>query len=273
MPELPEVEVIRQGLRHRVVGRRIVSAKITARRLTRRQGAPRRAAVALAGRTVRALRRRGKWLLFDLDGDETLIVHLGMTGQLLWAESEAALETDRHVHARIRFSGGRMLAYRDIRKFGEILLVPTADLEARLSLGLEPLDSRFTGQALQTLCRSAVAIKSLLLDQRRIAGIGNIYADEALFRARIRPTRAAASLTPVEIAGLRRAIRAVLRAGIRHRGSSISDYRDAEGRPGAFAPLHRVYARAGRPCLVCGQPIVRILVGQRGTHFCRHCQP
>jgi formamidopyrimidine-DNA glycosylase len=272
MPELPEVEVIRQGLLPRVVGRRIRSAKITAPRLTRRRGGSHYVEAALAGREVSALRRRGKWLLFELDGSETLVVRLGMTGQLLWAENEAALWADRHVHARVDFSGGGVLAYRDIRKFGEIFLMPTADLETRLSLGVEPLGTAFTFDALQAICRSSARIKPLLLDQRRIAGIGNIYADEALFRAGIRPTRPAVSLRAEEVRALRRAIRTVLRAGIRHRGSSISDYRDAEGRPGHFVLLHRVYARAGQPCLVCGRPVTRILLGQRGTHFCRHCQ-
>lgn len=273
MPELPEVEVIRQGLLRRVVGSRIVSARIRARRLTRRQGEPKELAESLAGREVQALRRRGKWLLFNLHGNETLLVHLGMTGQLLWARNWASLEADRHVHARLDFAGGGVLAYRDVRKFGQMFLLPTSDLEARLGLGVEPLGHDFTLKAFQAICQAPTRIKSLLLDQRRIAGIGNIYADEALFRARIHPRRPAASLSRAEIAALRRAIRVVLRAAIQRRGSSISDYRDAEGERGAFAPLHRVYGRTGQACRVCGQPVTRILVGQRGTHFCPHCQP
>lgn len=271
MPELPEVETIRLGLLPHVVGRRIEQAHVTERRLTRREGSPRRLVAALAGRTVAALRRRGKFLLFDLAGD-TLVVRLGMTGQLLWAEQADGPTRDRHVHARLAFQGGGVLAYRDVRKFGEMFLLPTAQVEARLRVGVEPLASGFTAGALREICRRPTRIKALLLDQRCIAGIGNIYADEALFRARLRPTRPAASLSDREVRGLHAAIRSVLRAGIRHRGSSIADYRDADGQPGGFTGLHRVYGRAGRPCVVCGAPVRRILLAQRGTHFCPCCQ-
>jgi len=271
MPELPEVEVIRLGLEPRVVGRCIRRARITEPRLTRRQGSPREVEARLAGQKVAALRRRGKFFLFDL-GAETLVVRLGMTGQLLWAAEEGRLPRDRHVHARLDFAPRGALAYRDIRKFGELFLLPTAEVEARLQLGVEPLGPGFTLAALQRICRGPTRIKPLLLDQRRIAGVGNIYADEALFRARIRPTRPGASLSEAELRALRTALRAVLRAGIRHRGSSIANYRDAEGAPGRFAALHRVYQRTGRPCPACGEPIRRILLGQRGTHFCPCCQ-
>lgn len=271
MPELPEVETIRLGLLPHVVGRRIDRAHITERRLTRREGSPRQLVAALAGRTVAALRRRGKFLLFDLAGD-TLVVRLGMTGQLLWAGETDRLARDRHLHARLVFRGGGVLGYRDVRKFGEMFLLPTAEVEARLRVGVEPLASGFTVDALRAICRRPTRIKPLLLDQRRIAGIGNIYADEALFRARVRPTRPAASLRDREVRALHAAIRGVLRAGIRHRGSSIADYRDADGQPGRFAALHRVYGRAGRPCPICGDPVRRILLAQRGTHFCPRCQ-
>jgi formamidopyrimidine-DNA glycosylase len=220
---------------------------------------------------VTALRRRGKFLLFDLAG-VTLVVRLGMTGQLLWAAEAGGLPRDRHLHARLVFRGGGALGYRDVRKFGEMFLLPTGEVEARLRVGVEPLAARFTAEALREICRRPTRIKPLLLDQRRIAGIGNIYADEALFRARVRPTRPAASLTDREVRALHAAIRAVLRAGIRHRGSSIADYRDADGQPGRFAQLHRVYGRSDQPCLICGQPVRRILLAQRGTHFCPRCQ-
>ncbi len=271
MPELPEVDIIRLGLLPRVVGRRIERASITEPRLTRREGTPRAVEAGVAGRTVAALRRRGKFLLFDLDG-RTLVVRLGMSGQLLWADDPTRLPVDRHVHARIDFVEGGQLAYRDPRKFGEMFLLPTDRIEERLRIGVEPLEPAFTVRALRDLCRTPTRIKAVLLDQRRIAGIGNIYADEALFRARIRPTRPARSLGGPELAALRTAIRRVLRAGISHRGSSIINYRDADGRPGRFARLHRVYHRAGAPCVVCGHPVARILLGQRGTHFCPHCQ-
>jgi formamidopyrimidine-DNA glycosylase len=271
MPELPEVEVIRRGLVRRVEGRRITSVQITEPRLTRRRGTPREVEAALAGQRVRALRRRGKFFLFDL-GEGTLVVRLGMTGQLLWGRRGDGAEADRHTHARLLFAGGGALTYRDIRKFGEMFILPTAAVEQSLRIGLEPLGPAFTPDVLRMMCRAGARIKPLLLDQRRIAGIGNIYADEALFRAGIRPTRRAASLRPDEIRSLRRAIRSVLRAGIRHRGSSIANYRDAGGQPGDFASLHRVYHRQGEPCLSCGTPIRRIVLGQRSTHFCPTCQ-
>jgi formamidopyrimidine-DNA glycosylase len=272
MPELPEVEVIRRALAPRVVGQRIVGARIDERRLTRRCGNPASVVRGIAGRTVRALRRRGKFFLFDL-GAASLIVRLGMTGQLLWWETKAAVRPDEHTHARLDLASGAVVSYRDVRKLGELFLLPTHTVDGRLGLGVEPLETGFTAEALRDICRGCrVRIKQLLLDQRRIAGIGNIYADEALFRARIRPTRRASSLRTDEIRALRNGIRAVLSAAIRHRGSSISDFRDPCGRPGDFAPLHRVYQRHGEPCAVCRTPIRRVVLGQRGTHFCPSCQ-
>jgi len=271
MPELPEVEVIRRDLARWIVGRRIRRVEITEPRLTRRRGTPHEVEMALGGRTVKALRRRGKYFVFDL-GRVSLIIRLGMTGQLLWRQGDEDFQPDRHTHARFLFNGASVLAYRDIRKFGEIFLLPTEDVEATLSLGVEPLEAAFTPELLHRVCASSSKIKPLLLNQAKIAGIGNIYADEALFRAAVRPTRRASSLRREETRALHRAIRAVLRAGIHHRGSSISDYRDAYGQPGRYVPLHRVYRRHGKPCFRCGTPIRRIVLGQRGTHFCPTCQ-
>ncbi len=271
MPELPEVEVIRRDLVPRVEGRRIRSATVAEQRLTRRRGVPRDVEAGLLGRTVEALRRRGKFFVFDL-GRDSLIVRLGMTGQLLWWGSGEVFSPDRHTHAYLVFDGGAILSYRDIRKFGEMFILPTERVERALSLGIEPLSPGFTPEALREICRASARVKSLLLDQRKIAGIGNIYADEALFRAGIRPIRRAASLDTQEIRSLHRAIRLVLQAGIRHRGSSIANYRDACGQPGRFVALHRVYHRHGEPCLACGTLIRRIVLGQRGTHFCPTCQ-
>jgi formamidopyrimidine-DNA glycosylase len=192
---------------------------------------------------VAAVRRRGKYFLFDLDG-ESLIVHLGMTGQLLWWNTREEFRPDVHTHAHLCVSGGGVLSFRDARKFGQMFLLPTAAVDRMLGIGVEPLDDGFTAEVLRRICRaSGVRIKTLLLDQRKVAGIGNIYADESLFRA-----------------------------GIRHRGSSISDFRDPYGEPGHFAPLHRVYHRHGQPCVTCRTPIRRIVLGQRGTHFCPTCQ-
>jgi len=271
MPELPEVEVIRRDLVRRVEGRRIQRARIVEPRLTRRRGTPQALEMALRGQRVRRLYRRGKFFIFHL-GRESLIIRLGMTGQLLWAEGGDGFCPDQHTHAELSFDQGGTLYYRDIRKFGEMFILPTETLEATLHVGVEPLASTFTTEVLQRLCRSSSKIKPLLLNQRMIAGIGNIYADEALFRAGIRPTRRAVSLRRTEIRALHRAIREVLRAGIRHRGSSIANYRDARGEPGRFVALHRVYQRQGKPCRSCGKPIRRIVLGQRGTHFCPTCQ-
>lgn len=271
MPELPEVEVIRLGLVRRVEGHRIKSAKITEPRLTRRRGTPRQVESALKGQIVQTLRRRGKFFLFNLGG-KCLLVRLGMTGQLLWSDGGKGFRPDQYTHAQLAFDNGGILYYRDIRKFGELFLLPTAQVQETLRVGVEPLEPAFTEDVLQKLCRSSSKIKSLLLNQARIAGIGNIYADEALFRARIRPTRRAASLRREELRALHRGIRQVLRAGIRHQGSSIANYRDADGEPGGFAVLHRVYQRHGKPCQSCGTPIRRIVLAQRGTHFCPTCQ-
>jgi formamidopyrimidine-DNA glycosylase len=271
MPELPEVEVIRRDLIARVEGRRIQSAKIAEPRLTRRRGTPREVEAALMGQRVRTLRRRGKFFIFDL-GRNSLIVRLGMTGQLLWSGNGDSFRPDQYTHAHLVFGGGGILFYRDIRKFGEMFILPTESVERTLGVGVEPLDPRFSPGLLREICRASTKIKPLLLNQAKIAGIGNIYADEALFRAGIRPMRRAASLRQEEIRSLRRAIRVVLQAGIRHRGSSISNYRDACGEPGRFVALHRVYQRHGEPCVSCGTRIRRIMLGQRGTHFCPRCQ-
>ncbi len=271
MPELPEVEVIRRDLVPHIQGRQIAEVSITERRLTRRRGTPAEVAAGLLGCRVTALRRRGKFLFLDL-GQESLVIHLGMTGQLLWAGGRGGFKPDQHTHAVLSFEGGGRLLYRDIRKFGEMFLLPTAAAEESLRIGIEPLHPAFTPRALQQVCQGKRAIKTLLLDQARVAGIGNIYADEALFRAGIRPTRRADSLRAEEVRRLHGAIRRVLQAGIRHRGSSISDYRDACGRPGRFAAQHRVYHRHGMPCRTCGTTIRRILLGQRGTHYCPACQ-
>ncbi len=271
MPELPEVEVIRRDLLQRVQGRRIQSAKITEPRLTRRRGTPDEVESALFGRRVRALLRRGKFFIFDL-GQDSLIVRLGMTGQLLWSENDEGFRPDQYTHAHLVLSGGGTLYYRDIRKFGEMFILPTGSVERVLAVGVEPLEAEFTLETLRRLCHVSTKIKALLLNQRKIAGIGNIYADEALFRARVRPTKRASSLRQDEVRALRRAIREVLQAGIRYRGSSISDYRDACGKPGRFVALHRVYQRHGDPCLHCGTVIRRIVLSQRSTHFCPTCQ-
>jgi formamidopyrimidine-DNA glycosylase len=241
-------------------------------------------AARLLGRRITAVGRRGKFVVLELEGDEALIVSLRMTGQLLFREA-AAVE-DRFVRAALSFEDGTFLRFADTRKFGRMAIVDRADLvdvrrEKRVtgdplhrSLGIEPLSRRFTVRWLAEMLkrRSRAAIKPLLLDQREIAGVGNIYDIEALWRARIHPMRTAGSLRPAEVARLYEAIRWVLRKGIRYGGASRRDYVDARGNAGRMQREFNVYGRAGDPCPRCGRAIVRTVVGGRGTFHCPRCQ-
>ncbi|HEY7836662.1 MAG TPA: bifunctional DNA-formamidopyrimidine glycosylase/DNA-(apurinic or apyrimidinic site) lyase [Solirubrobacteraceae bacterium] len=278
MPELPEVETIRRQLAPLVEGRRIEEIEIDDPRWSRPL-TPAELEDALRGRRVERLRRRGKYLVWDLEDDVHLAQHLRMTGAVL---ADPDPEPD---HARVRIDlaqrrkGGRpvRLVIDDPRRFGtgELLLGSEAlenFLDARL--GLEPFDEAFTGAHLREVLRGRRApIKSALLDQRRVAGVGNIYADEALFRAGIHPLRAAGSLTAAEAERLRDGIRAALEAGIDAHGASIDDFRDIEGVKGSFQERFLVHRREGEPCPQCGGTIKRIVVGGRGTYVCERCQP
>jgi formamidopyrimidine-DNA glycosylase len=290
VPELPEVEVTRRRIAPLLVGRRI--AKVFATRqsyffLT----PPARLERELPGRVVRGLERRGKYLLAELDDGRRLLLHLGMTGQLfaesatsvrllsaakrasLAPEQQLGFTPDRHTHLRIEFDdGGPALFFRDVRKFGKVRLLGVGQSDPRLErLGVDALAA--TGDELFAAAhKRKVAIKSLLLTQAVIAGIGNIYADEALFLAGIRPRRAAGRLTRAECHSLVSAVQKVLLRSIETGGSSISDYVLPDGSDGAYQDERRVYARAGEPCSVCGTKIRRIAVGARGTHFCPACQ-
>jgi formamidopyrimidine-DNA glycosylase len=280
MPELPEVETIARQLRGLVVDRTISDFESRWIRLTE----PEPAAVVgarLRGRRISDVRRRGKFVVFDLDGGEALVVSLRMTGKLLYGASDV---DERHVRGEIRFADGTALRFSDTRKFGRMAIVDAATLEGygkrrpkmplHASLGQEPLAPGFTVAWLRALTRRRprVAIKVLLLDQRAIAGIGNIYAIEALWRARIHPLRKAGSLRADEVARLHEAIRWALRKGIRLGGASRNDYVDARGNKGRMQREFQVYARAGEPCPRCGRAIVRTVVGGRGTFHCQHCQ-
>jgi formamidopyrimidine-DNA glycosylase len=283
VPELPEVETIARQLHGLVVGRRISEFVSHWHRVTEPLPAKHFAA-RLLGRRITAVSRRGKFVVIELDGGEALIVSLRMTGQLLFRED--ATTEDRFVRAALSFDDGTFLRFADTRKFGRMAIVDVVDLtderrERRVSdaplhrfLGIEPLSRRFTVRWLsETLRRRArAAIKPLLLDQREIAGIGNIYDIEALWRARIHPLRAAGSLKPAEIARLHEAIRWVLRKGIRYGGASRRDYVDARGNEGRMQREFNVYGRAGEPCPRCGRAIVRTVVGGRGTFHCPRCQ-
>lgn len=230
----------------------------------------------LPGKKIIGVERLGKFLLFGLESpngvskESYLLVHLGMTGQLMTCASEAPVAP--HTHAFFPLDDGRELRYTDIRRFGRIAFLANGAHEAALSkLGLEPLEAT-EKQFAELVRRRRAPIKSLLLNQHVLRGIGNIYADESLWRARIHPMRIAASLSAKEVGQLHRAVQAVLKEAIRLRGSSVSDYVDADGQRGEFQSRHRVYQREGKKCPRCGATIRRVIVGDRSSHFCPQCQ-
>ena len=281
MPELPEVETIARQLRGLVVDRTISEFESRWVRLTEPEPAE-VVGARLRGRRISDVRRRGKFVVFDLDGGEALVVSLRMTGKLLFGVEDV---DERYVRGEIRFEDGTAMRFSDTRKFGRMAVIDASTLEGNgeprrpkmplhASLGQEPLARGFTVTWLRALLRRRprAAIKVLLLDQRAIAGIGNIYAIEALWRARIHPLRKAGSLRTDEIARLHEAIRWALRKGIRLGGASPSDYVDARGNKGRMQREFQVYARAGEPCPRCGRAIVRTVVGGRGTFQCPRCQ-
>jgi formamidopyrimidine-DNA glycosylase len=263
VPELPEVETIRRTIAPRLKGRRILSAEFRSPRVLR-GGDPSRMAARMAGRRITSVGRHGKFILIEMEGGLIFLVHLGMTGKLLMGG-----EPGKHTHAIVTLDRG-VLFYDDSRQFGCLELHES--IPARVAkLGPEPLEVGFEEFA-RALAKRRTRMKALLLDQKFLRGIGNIYADEALFRAGIHPLAIAARLRPPRARRLLKGIVAVLTEAIAAGGSSISDYVDADGRRGFFQSSHRVYQRTGEPCVTCGSPIRRILVAQRGTHFCPRCQ-
>jgi formamidopyrimidine-DNA glycosylase len=271
MPELPEVETIRRQLAPLVQGERLERMQILDWRWSRPL-APEELADALQGRRVRELGRRGKYLVWSFEGDVHLAQHLRMTGVVLCEpDPEPA-----HTRVRLKF-GRRRFVIVDSRRFGtgELLLGSQALEEFFAArLGLEPLDEGFTTEHLRALARNRTApIKALLLDQRKIAGVGNIYADEALFRAHVHPLRPAGRLSVAQYAGLREGIVEALLAGIDARGATIDDYRHIDGVEGSFQDRFLVHLRAGEPCGSCGRTIVKMVVAGRGTYVCETCQP
>jgi len=272
MPELPEVETIRRQLAPAVEGRRIASLAILDPRWCEPLH-PGELADAVDGRVIERLARHGKYLDWQLGDELHLLMHLRMTGTLLLDPSG----TPPYARVRVTLDDGRLLWFSDPRRFGTGQLVAgDGELERFLAarLGLEPFDERFDGRLLRELARGRRGpIKSFLLDQRNVAGIGNIYADEALFRAGVHPRRAAGSLRPHQYELLAEAIVAVLSAGIDSQGASIDDFRHLDGARGSFQDRFLVHRREGEPCPVCGRPIEKIVVGGRGTYVCRHCQP
>jgi len=273
VPELPEVETVRRRLAPVVEGATIERAEIVDARLTR-PVEPGIVAERLVGDAVAHLERRGKYLLWRLASGRTLVVHLRMTGSFRHAVA-GALPDDAYRRATLGLDTGAEVAYRDVRRFGTWELLDEGHLRPYLGarLGPEPLAPSFSAARLGALAAGRRApVKSFLLDQRRIAGVGNIYADEALWRARIHPLRPAGELDAVEGARLHRAIRAALRRGVALQGSTLRDYVTPDGDGGGMQDEFHVYGRLGEPCDRCGRPIERIVVGGRGTWFCPRCQ-
>ncbi|MDQ3857296.1 MAG: bifunctional DNA-formamidopyrimidine glycosylase/DNA-(apurinic or apyrimidinic site) lyase [Actinomycetota bacterium] len=271
MPELPEVETIRSRLAADLVGRRFERVEIRDSRLTRPEP-PEAVAAELAGERVADVRRRGKYLIFAFASGRHLLVHLRMTGTF---EHPAPDDTVPYRRAVVRLDDGSDLAYRDLRRFGVWLLLESGELDVYLDarIGGEPLDAAFTTASLaRSLERRRVPVKGALLDQRAVAGVGNIYADEALWRARIHPLRPAGELSRAEVAELRKGIRRALELGIARQGTTLSDYRDPKGRRGRMQFELRVYGRGGEPCDRCGTPIAKTRVAGRGTWYCPRCQ-
>jgi formamidopyrimidine-DNA glycosylase len=270
MPELPEVETTRRGLLPHVVGRRIAALQVYDRRL--RWPVPQDLAERIGGRRIDRIDRRSKYLLFRLEGD-TLLVHLGMTGSLRAFSQAPARRT--HDHVDIRLDDGMTLRYHDPRRFGAILWLPESGAGHPLlaALGPEPFDAGFDADYLwRTTRRRSAAIKLALMDNHLVVGVGNIYANEALFRAGIRPTTPANRVSRARYAKLVDEVRATLSDAIAKGGSTLRDYVDSRGEPGYFQLEHFVYGREGEPCRVCGTPIRMGRQGGRATTWCPRCQ-
>jgi formamidopyrimidine-DNA glycosylase len=275
MPELPEVETVRRQLAERLPGRALVGIEVHDPLLVSPE-APEAFVAGLRGRRVAAVGRRGKYLLCGLEGGDTLAMHLRMTGQLWWSPGPPAPGLT-HVRARFDLDDGGSLAFCDTRRFGRAWVIARAPGVRRYwaaRAGVEPLSAGFTARRLGELLEGRrLPIKAALLTQTLVAGIGNIYADEALFQAGVHPLRPAGDLTPAEAARLHRAIRSRLRAGVAAGGSSIDRYRDALGRRGSMQDQLRVHTHAGEPCPRCGTTVLKSRVAGRGTYHCPRCQP
>ncbi|GIQ64668.1 formamidopyrimidine-DNA glycosylase [Paenibacillus cisolokensis] len=274
MPELPEVETVRRTLNQLVAGKRIESVTVSLPRIIQRPAEPEAFAAALAGRTIETVERSGKFLRIVLDG-LVLVSHLRMEGRYgVYAQDEPV---EKHTHVIFHFDDGTELRYKDVRQFGTMhLFAPGEELkQPPLSrLGLEPLSDSFTPDALRKmLAHRPTKIKPLLLNQTYVAGLGNIYVDEALFQAGIHPERSADSLKAAEWRRLYESIRATLERAVEAGGSSIKSYVNGQGEMGMFQHQLLVYGRKGEPCSRCGGPITKTVVGGRGTHICLRCQP
>ena len=269
MPELPEVETTRRSLLPHVSGARIAAVTVRERRLRRPIADD--FASRLRGRRIDTVDRRGKYLLIALDDGRDLIVHLGMSGSLCLAPADTAPAP--HDHVVIGLESGPLLVFNDPRRFGLMAVGRRDELDELRRVGPDPLLEAPTAERWKAITRGRrVPIKNLIMDQRLLGGVGNIYASEALFAAGIRPRRRAASLTRAELARLGEALRATLERAVALGGSSISDYRDGNGNAGYFQIHHAVYDRDGQPCGRCQTPIKRLVLGGRSTFYCPRCQ-
>lgn len=277
MPELPEVETVRRDLEPFLRGRVVREVAVTRDRAVRRQ--PHASFIlGLRGRRLTDVRRHGKFLIIDVGGDDALVVHLRMSGQLRVAQPSD--EMVKHTHVVIDLDNDTQLRFVDPRTFGE-MFVDTLDEHGRplalRTLGPDAVNDKVSASAFHSILlggRTTATVKAALLDQNSLAGVGNLYADEALFAAGVHPRRLAASISLEEATLIRKELRRILTAAIKARGSSFSDegYVDAYGNPGSFALKHKVYGRPDKPCPRCGTPIEKAVVAQRGTHFCPSCQ-
>jgi formamidopyrimidine-DNA glycosylase len=272
VPELPEVETVRAGIAPVLTGARIDQAEIYDARLTRPLP-PEAVAAELEGERVDAVERRGKYLIVRFDSGRVLLIHLRMTGGLTHAPA-GSLADDPYRRAVLSLDNGSDVAYRDVRRFGTWELLEPGELRPYFEkrLGPEPLESLSARRLAERLAGRRAPLKAALLDQRTLAGMGNIYTDEALWDARLHPLRPAGSLTGDEVVRLHRAVRRALRRGIARQGATLSDYRTADGARGSMQDEFRVYGREGEPCDRCGTPIAKTRVAGRGTWYCSSCQ-
>jgi formamidopyrimidine-DNA glycosylase len=273
VPELPEVETVRRRLAPVLEGRRFEHVEITDPRLTRPDD-PFEVARELEGERVTKVDRRGKYLIVRFESGRALLIHLRMTGSLRHA-SGGELQEDLHRRAVVNLDDGSDVAYRDVRRFGTWLLLEPSDVDTYIDtrVGREPLDDAYKAKHLaEKLEHRRAPIKAAILDQRTVAGVGNIYADEALWRAKVHPLTPANELTPDEVKAVHKGIRSSLQAGVRRQGSTLRDYQLPDGSSGTAQDKFKVYGRAGLPCERCGTPIDKIRVAGRGTYYCPYCQ-
>jgi formamidopyrimidine-DNA glycosylase len=273
VPELPEVETVRRRLAPVLEGRRFEHVEITDPRLTRPND-PVEVARELEGERVTKVDRRGKYLIVRFESGRALLIHLRMTGSLRHAKA-GELREDPHRRAVVNLDDGSDVAYRDVRRFGTWLLLEPSEVDMYVDarVGPEPLEDAYKAKHLaEKLEKRRAPIKAAILDQRTVAGVGNIYADEALWRAKVHPLTPANELTPDEVKAVYKGIRASLQAGVRRQGSTLRDYQLPDGSSGTAQDKFKVYGRAGLPCERCGTPIDKIRVAGRGTWYCPHCQ-